>query len=83
MAARSERRRARSLSAESAAGLWSQTVFFSWLPAGCSVRQKMLYAAAKKSLKSALGAGAVELQAHERADLDAAALVDKCKKVSR
>ena len=55
-------------------------MFFSWLPADCTVREKMLYAAAKKTLKTTLGVG-VEVPAHSRADLDEADVLAVCRKV--
>mmetsp|Transcript_41021 Transcript_41021/g.80304 ORF Transcript_41021/g.80304 Transcript_41021/m.80304 type:complete len:144 (+) Transcript_41021:169-600(+) len=48
----------------------SKLVFISWNPDSCKIRTKMLYAASKDTLKSALGGVGIIINATSACDLD-------------
>lgn len=52
-------------------------VFIFWCPEGCSVKDKMLYAASKDTIRKALQGVQVEIQANDMSDVEKAAVQSK------
>lgn len=65
---------------ETADGPRDKILFISWIPDGCKVKSKMLYASSKAALGSALGGGFVEIAGSDVSDVDRDAVMLKLKK---
>lgn len=51
-------------------------IFISWCPMGCKVKEKMIHASTKGSLKKFLGGFPKEIQAESRADLASSNIIE-------
>lgn len=65
---------------ETADGPRDKILFISWIPDGCKVKSKMLYASSKAALGTALGGGFVEVAGSDVSDIDRESVMHKLKK---
>ena len=58
-------------------------IFINWAPPKAPIRKRMVYAASKQSVKDKLVGISLEIQATDKSEVDAKAVIEKCNAISK